>query len=170
MNWWDKFSLHSTWFLVSGWGGVFRKKYIFCVDGNKTDALSSLTYSTVLTQEYIKIIITIPVLNDLDIKGSNVNNEFLSAPNNWKFCFKTGKQFVNMEGKVFIVVQYLYGLNSAVELFISFMVQNLDQMGLKSCQASTNVWIIPAVKDEGMKYYEYILTCVYEIPYVLLML
>eukprot|EP00978_Attheya_sp_CCMP212_P026549 scaffold87549_cov65-Attheya_sp.AAC.3 len=55
-------------------GENFRRKARFCADGHKTGAPSSGTYSTVVSRDSVRILLTIAALNDLKILGADVQN------------------------------------------------------------------------------------------------
>eukprot|EP00978_Attheya_sp_CCMP212_P004834 scaffold10631_cov58-Attheya_sp.AAC.2 len=65
-------------------GENFRRKACFCADGHKTGAPSLVTYSTVVSRDSVRILLTIAALNDLKILGADVQNAFLTAPNKEK--------------------------------------------------------------------------------------
>eukprot|EP00978_Attheya_sp_CCMP212_P017505 scaffold46664_cov63-Attheya_sp.AAC.6 len=65
-------------------GENFRRKARYCADGHKTGAPSSVTYSTVVSRDSVRILLTIAALNDLKILGADVQNTFLTAPNKEK--------------------------------------------------------------------------------------
>ena len=56
-----------------------------------------------------------------------------------------------------IVVRALYGLESASTSFRSFMAKKLDEMGLKSSKGDFDIWMRPAIKGNGIEYYEYVM-------------
>ena len=74
-------------------GGKFRKKSIFCADRHKTEVQSQETYSTVVSHDSVRIIITIETLNGFDLSGSDAKNKLLSAPDKDIVWFKSGKNF-----------------------------------------------------------------------------
>ena len=98
----------------------FRRKARYCADGHKTRAPASVTYSTVVSRDYVRILLPIAVLNDLKVLGADVQNVFLTAPNKEKCWMVTGPEFGPDEGKTFLVVRALYGLKSASFSFRSF--------------------------------------------------
>ena len=61
-------------------GENFRHKARFCADGHKTSATSSVTYSTVVARDSVRVMLLIAALNDLSIMGADVQNAFLMAP------------------------------------------------------------------------------------------
>eukprot|EP00978_Attheya_sp_CCMP212_P020814 scaffold60119_cov30-Attheya_sp.AAC.2 len=67
-----------------------ERKSRFCADGHKTGAPSSVTYSTVVSRDSVRILLTIAALNDLKILGADVQNAFLTAPNKEKLWIRAG--------------------------------------------------------------------------------
>jgi len=53
-------------------GENFRRKARFCADGHKTDAPTSVTYSTVVSRDSVRIILLIAALNELDILSGDI--------------------------------------------------------------------------------------------------
>jgi hypothetical protein len=144
-------------------GENFRRKARFCADGHKTGAPASVTYSTVVSRDSVRLILLLAALNDLDVLGADIQNAFLTAPNREKVWIRAGPEFGPEEGKTFIVVRALYGLKSASFSFRSFAAEKLDSLGFKSSEADPDVWLRPAVKADGEEYYEYILMYVDDI-------
>jgi hypothetical protein len=144
-------------------GENFRRKARYCADGHKTGAPASVTYSTVVSRDSVRILLTIAALNDLDILGADVQNAFLTAPNKEKCWMIAGPEFGPEEGKTFLVVKALYGLKSASFSFRSYMAEKLASMGFTSTMADPDVWLRAATKSDGESYYEYILMYVDDI-------
>lgn len=145
-------------------GENFRRKARFCADGHKTGAPAAITYSTVVARDSVRILLLIAALNDLPLKGADVKNAFLSAPNLEKVWIRAGPEFaVEDQGKVFIVKRALYGLKSASAAFRNYLAEKLDQMKFKSSAADPDVWMRPSVKQDGTKYYSYVLAYVDDI-------
>jgi hypothetical protein len=144
-------------------GENFRRKARYCADGHKTGAPASVTYSTVVSRDSVRILLTIAALNDLDILGADVQNAFLTAPNKEKCWMVAGPEFVSEECKTFLVVKALYGLKSASFSFRSYMAEKLASMGFQSSMADPDVWLRAATKSDGESYYEYVLMYVDDI-------
>ena len=122
----------------------FWRKASFVADGHLVETLASITYSTVVSRDSVRILLMVGALNDLDVMGCDVQNAFLSADNLEKHWIRAGPEFRAEQGKIFIVVQVLYGLKSASAAFRSFMAKKLDEIGFKSTHANPDVWIRPA--------------------------
>ena len=144
-------------------GENFRRKARFCADGHKTGAPASVTYSTVVARDSVRILLLIAALNDLDLLGADVQNAFLTAPNKDKCWMVAGPEFGSEEGKTFLVVKALYGLKSASLSFRPFMTEKLASMGFQSSMADSDVWLRAATKGDGEQYYEYVLMYVDDI-------
>ncbi|KAI2502045.1 Reverse transcriptase (RNA-dependent DNA polymerase) [Fragilaria crotonensis] len=144
-------------------GENFRRKARYCADGHKTGAPASVTYSTVVSRDSVRILLTIAALNDLNVLGADVQNAFLTAPNKEKCWMIAGPEFGPDEGKTFLVVKALYGLKSASFSFRSFMAEKLVNLGFQSSLADPDVWLRAATKHDGEQYYEYVLMYVDDI-------
>ena len=138
----------------------FRRKARFVADGHLVETPASITYSTVVSRDSVRILLMIAALNGLEVMGSDVQNAFLSAKNLEKQWIRAGPEFGNEQGKVFIVVRALYGLKSASAAFRSFMAKRLDELDFKSSIADPDVWLRPATKADGEEYYEYVMVYV----------
>ena len=134
----------------------FRRKSRFVDDGHLVETPASITYSTVVSRESVRLLLMIAALNDLDIMGCDVQNNFLSADSLENHWLKAGPEFGAEQGKTFIVVRALYGLKSASAAFRAFIANKLDEIGFKSSPADPDVWLRPAVKPDGEEYYEYV--------------
>ena len=62
----------------------FRRKARWVADGHKTESPASVTYSTVVSRDSVRIMLLIAALNDLEVMGADVQNAYLNAPNREK--------------------------------------------------------------------------------------
>jgi hypothetical protein len=108
-------------------GENLRQKARYCADGHKTGAPASVTYSTVVSRDSVRILLTIAALNDLDVLRADVQNAFLTGPNKEKCWMIAGPE----EGKLFLVVKALYGLKSASFNFRSYIYRSLCQWAFR---------------------------------------
>src|SRR6056300_696374 len=145
-------------------GENFRRKARYVADGHLTSAPSpSLTYSTVVGRDSVRILLLIAALNDLDIQAADIQNAFLTAPNLEKCYLIAGPEFLDEEGKVFIVRRALYGLKSAPQAFRKFLAQHIEDLGFFASEADPDVWMRPAIRADKTEYYEYIMCYVDDI-------
>ena len=62
-----------------------------------------------------------------------------------------------------LIVRALYGLKSSGAAFRSFLADHLWDIGYRPSKADSDVWMRPAIKNNGFKYWEYILCYVDDI-------
>ena len=112
-------------------GENFRRKARLVAYRNKTKVPSSVTYSSVVGRDSVRICLILVVLNGLDIKGADFENAYLSAPCREKILVEAGPEFGSDAGKPFKIVKTLYGLKSSGATFHQHLVEQLDDIGFK---------------------------------------
>ena len=132
----------------------FTWKARFVAGGHTTEAPSSMTYSSVVSRDSVRLAFLIAALNDIDIMSCDLENAYLNAKCREKIWFEGGIECGEDQGKVCIVVRALYGLKSAGAAFRATLAQTLSDLGYKSTKADPDVWIREAVRDDGHEYYE----------------
>jgi hypothetical protein len=110
-------------------GENFQRKARLVADGHKTHTPASVTYSTVVSRDSVRICLLIVVLNELDVMAADIENVYLTAPCREKMWTRLGKEFGDVNGKIFIIVRALYGLKSSGATFCAFLAEQLDDMG-----------------------------------------
>ena len=78
-------------------------------------------------------------MNNLDLQAVDIQNAFVTAPNLEKCCMIIEPEFLDEEGKVFIIRHTLYGLKSALLAFRTFLAQYVEELGFFSSEADPNV-------------------------------
>ena len=141
----------------------FRRKARYVADGHKTETPTSVTYSTVVSRDSVRICLTIAALNDLEVLAADVENAYLTAPCREKVWLRGGPEFGHRQGKILVIKKALYGLKSSGAAFRAFLAEKLDNIGFKSSIADPDVWLRAATKPTGEKYYEYMLIYVDDI-------
>ena len=154
----QKVKRHIVWDVKLGEN--FRRKARLVAGGHTTEAPSSLTYSSVVSRDSVRIALTIAALNDLDVLGCDIQNAYISAPCREKIYTVAGREFGSDAGKVMIIVRALYGLKSSGAAFRSMLANTLWNFDYRPTLADPDVWIKPATKSNGFKYYEMVLTYV----------
>ena len=66
-------------------------------------------------------------------------------------------------GQPMIIKKALYGLKLSGTAFRAHLVETLHDIGFNPTKADPDVWICPAVKPDGSKYYDYIMCYVNDI-------
>ena len=141
----------------------FRRKARLVAGGHLTDTPKCMTYSSVVSRESVRIALTIAALNDLEVKAGDIMNAYVTAPITEKVWTVLGKEWGADAGKKAIIVRALYGLKSAGAAFRRHLADCMRNLGYKSCPADHDLWIKPAVDNDGDKYYSYILCYVDDI-------
>ena len=144
-------------------GENFRRKACLVAGGHMTDTPALMTYSSVVSRDSVCICLTLAALNDLKVLLGDIQNAYLTAPNKEKIFVKAGPEFGSNEGKLFIVKRALYGLKSARASFRQYLAGKNYNLGFKPSAADPDVWMCPATKADGTKYYEYVLLYVDDI-------
>ena len=93
-----------------------------------TETPASLTYSTVVSQDSVCIILMIA---GLEMSSCDIQNAYLTAPCREKIYFIAGPELGSDQGKIMIVQRALYGLKSSGAAFQSFFAEILHDMGYK---------------------------------------
>ena len=100
---------------------------------------------------------TIAALNNLDILGCDIQNAYISAPCREKIYCVAGPEFGSEAGKIMLIKRALYGLKSSGAAFRAKLADCIWDMGFRPTKADPDVWLKPATKSNGDKYYEMIL-------------
>jgi Reverse transcriptase (RNA-dependent DNA polymerase) len=91
----------------------FTRKARLVAGGHVTDPPTSITYSSVVSRELVRIVFLIAALNDLDIMTADIGNAYLNAFTSEKVYTITGPEFGEEAGRVAIIIRALYGLKSS---------------------------------------------------------
>jgi hypothetical protein len=70
-----------------------------------------------------------------------------------RFIFIAGPEFGSEQGLIMIIKKALYGLKSSGAAFRAHLAATLYDLGYKPTKADPDVWIQPASKPNGFKYY-----------------
>ena len=138
-------------------GENFRRKARFVAGGHQTEVPTSLSYSSVVSRESVRIALTVAALNGLDVLACDIQNAYLTARCREKVYTIAGPEFGTEEGIVMIIRMALYGLKSSGAAFRSKLASVIWELGYRPSQADPDVWIRPAIDSYGFKYYEMIL-------------
>ena len=144
-------------------GENFRRKARLVADGHKTSTPPSITYSSVVSRDSVRIALTIAALNDCKVLACDIQNAYLTAPCREKFWCNAGPEFGSECGKIMIITKAFYGLKSSGAAFRAFLAEHLHDIGYRSSQADNDVWMRPAINENGFKYWEYVLCYVDDI-------
>jgi len=71
----------------------FRRKARYVAGGHTTQAPATMTYASVISRETVRVALTIAALNALEVKGGDIANAYLTAPNLEKIWVTLGPEF-----------------------------------------------------------------------------
>ena len=98
------------------------------------------------------------MLNGLDVYAADIRNAYLQAPSSQKDFIICGTKFgLENVGKHVLIKCALYGGKVAGRDFWHHLRSCMRHLGFESCLADPDVWMRPAVRRNGDKYYEYVL-------------
>ena len=141
-----------------------RRKARYVASGNMTDPLPSMSYSSVVSRESVRIAFLIAALNDLKILAGDIQNAYLNAETKERVWFEAGPEFGDHGGKPILIVRALYGLRGSGKAWRYNLADKLrNELNFRSSLADPDVWRKPNVKANGKKYYSYILVYVDDI-------
>ena len=69
----------------------------------------SLSYSSVVLRDSVRIMFLAAALNDIDIKMCDIGNAYLNAETRERLCFTAGQEWGSRAGYEVIIVRALYG-------------------------------------------------------------
>ena len=142
----------------------FTRKARFVAGGHKAEAPKSITYSSVVSRDSVRIAFLLAALNEVDILAADIGNAYLNADCREKVHTTLGIEFgQNMVGKTAVICKALYGLKSSGVAWRAHLAATLHDLQYRSSLADPDVWLRPNVKTNGDLYYEYVVVYVDDI-------
>ena len=138
-------------------GEGFRRKARMVAGGHMVDTPAHMRYASVVSRETVRIALTAAALNGLEVKASDIQNAYLTAPCAEKIWTLLGPEFGDDAGKKATIVRALYGLGSAGSSFTAHLASCMRHIGYVPCRADPDLWMQEATHSDGGKYYKYIL-------------
>ena len=144
-------------------GENFRRKARLVAGGHTTSTPTSLTYSSVVSRDSVRVALTAASLNGLSLLACDIKNAYLTANCRERIYTYAGPEFGSEEGQCMIVKMALYGLKSSGAAFRAKLANLLYELQYRASEGDPDVWLRPAMKPNGFKYYEYALCYVDDI-------
>jgi len=141
----------------------FTRKARFVAGGHMTDAPSSITYSSVVSRDSVRLAFLIAELNGLNVMACDIGNAYLHAPCREKVWFLGGIETGEDRGKILVITRALYGLKSSGASWRATLSNTLADLGFEGTQADPDAWRRLARRDDGTEYYELCLVYVDDI-------
>ena len=138
-------------------GENFRRKARLVAGGHMTEAPATITYSSVVSRDSVRIAMTIAALNGLRVMSCDIQNACLTADCRERIWTYAGPEFGSNAGKIMLIKKALYGLKSSGAAFRAHLGETLHDLGFVQTRADPDVWRRPVVKPDGFEYYELIL-------------
>ena len=125
------------------------------------EATKAQTFASVVSRDTVRLFFLLAALNDLDLLSCDIQNAYLAAPNKEKVLTKFTDQLgPEYNGKRAIISKALYGLRSSRRSFRDYLAMNLRELGFISSKVDPDLWMKAAVKPNGDKVYEYVISYV----------
>jgi hypothetical protein len=129
--------------------------------GNMTEATKEQTFASDVSRDTVRLFFLLAALNDLDVLSCDIQNAYLAAPNKEKLWTKFDDQLgPEYKGRRAIILKALYGLRSSGRSFQDYLAFHLREMGFTSLKADPDLWMRAALKSNGDKIYEYVISYV----------
>jgi hypothetical protein len=122
-------------------GENFRRKAQYVAGGHMTRTPSSLTYSSVVSRDSVRIALVAAALSNLDILVCDIEGPYLTAKCRERIYVKAGPEFGSKQDSIMIVKMALYGLKSLGAAFCSKLAGVLDNLGYRPSYADPDVWL-----------------------------
>jgi hypothetical protein len=138
-----------------------RKKARLVALGNRTQTPATLTYSSVVSRDSVRIALTAAALNELDMLVCDIGGAHLTAKCHKKVWVEAGPEFGSEAGNIMIVKMALCGLKSSGAAFRSKLAGVLlYDLNYWPSLADPDVWLRAATKPCNFEHYEMVLCCV----------
>ena len=118
----------------------FSRKCRMVANGATTETPESLTYSSVVSSDSVRLAFLVMELNELYVMTCNVGNAYLIASCREKIWFVDGPEYGEKKGKVLLVVRALYGLKSSGTSWRAMFADTLLAMNFIPNQADPDVY------------------------------
>jgi hypothetical protein len=140
------------------------RKARFVAGGHTTETPASLTYSSVVSRDSVRIAFLTAALNDVDVMTCDIGNAYLNAPCRERIWFVAGPEFGSRQGQVVKIVRALYGLKSSGASWRSVLKQAiLEDLQFEPTTADPDAYRRRTVHPRGFEYWEFLLVYVDDI-------
>ena len=138
-------------------GENFHRKARLVTGGHTTETPATLTYSSVVSRDSVRIALTMAALNGLTVMACDIQHAYLTADCRAKIWSRAGPEFGSEAGTIMLIRKALYSLRSSGAAFCAHLAETLYDIGFVPTRADPDVWRQPAIKEDGFEYYEYVL-------------
>ena len=136
----------------------FTRKARQIKDRHRTPKPMKSAYVGIVSRESVRITLTYAALNKLDVMVADIINAYLQALLSEKHYIICRPEFgLENVGKVTLIRRALYRDKSSGSNFWRYLRSFMTFLRYKSCPADPDIWIKEAQKDDGTKYWQFIL-------------
>jgi hypothetical protein len=130
-----------------------------------TQPAASVTYSSVVSRDSVRLAFLLATLNGLDVLLGVIGNAYLNAPCREKIWFQAGRECGSDMGKVMIITRALYGLRKSGASWRQTLADTLlsPEFGYFPSRGDPDVYMKRRSRPNGGDYYEMILVFVDDI-------
>ena len=131
--------------------------------GHLTKVSPSMSYSSVVSRDSVRIMFLVAALNDLNIEMCDIGNAYLNAETRERVWFRAGSEWGSSRaGCQVMIVRALYGLKtSGAEWKKTFAEYIKHTLGYDPCiGADDNIYLRAEKTGDGHEYYSYIVVYV----------
>jgi Reverse transcriptase (RNA-dependent DNA polymerase) len=125
-----------------------RQRAHFVAGGHMTKSDGSVSYSSVVSLQMLRLTLLLGELNRLNVKVGDVTSAYLMAFTKELIFFKAGPEFGAKAGHLMVVLKALYGLQSSGKSWHDLLFDTLIEMGFKPSKADPDIWM----RDNGECY------------------
>ena len=115
-----------------------------------------------VARELVSIEFLLAALNGLDVKACDIQNAYLTTDCRERFTHCRTRVFLE-RGSIMVVKKALYSLKSSEVFFRALLAERFYQIGFVRSKRDLDVWLRQGVKQNGFKYWEYILCYVKDV-------
>jgi hypothetical protein len=119
----------------------FCRKACLVAGGHMTDALTTITFTSIISRETVHIALTLAGLNKLQVKVSDIEMPTSQPHALRKFGWSLGPN----AGKTAIMVRALYSLKIASVSFCNHLTDCTNHLGFTPCLADPDLWMMAYV-------------------------
>ena len=110
--------------------GLFRRKARYVSGSHTTETPAALAYASFVSQDSVRIALTLAAFNGLDVLAFDIPNSYFTAQCREKIWTVAGPEFGSDIGKISIIKMDRYDLKSSGAAFSSLLAETLHELNI----------------------------------------
>ena len=110
------------------------------------NTIAAITYAILVSQETVRIYLTLSALNYFPVKVAEIQNTYIMAPVKEKILTVLGRDFGEDAGRKDIGVRAIYGMKSAGSAFWNYLAVCMHHFKFLSYPAELDILMKPMVR------------------------